>query len=83
MYRNEWTHANMDMVHWEAHSQALRKNFLHGTFLVKFIHDKLPVGKMIALYKNQSIPDPYPPHTPPILHSPLTRPLHLFPIFSN
>ncbi len=52
MYRNEWTHANMDMVHWEAHSQALRKNFLHRTFLVKFIHDKLPVGKMIALYKN-------------------------------
>jgi hypothetical protein len=41
----------MDMIHWEARGQALNQNFIHRTFLVKFIHDKLPVGKMIARYK--------------------------------
>jgi hypothetical protein len=52
MTRNHWTEAHMDMIHWEAHSQALNKNFIHRTFLVKFIRGKLPVGKMIARYKD-------------------------------
>jgi hypothetical protein len=52
MQRNEWTPATMDMIHWEAHGQALSKNFIHRTFLVKLIHDKkLPVGKTIARYQ--------------------------------
>jgi hypothetical protein len=42
----------MDMIYWEAHGQALQKNLLHRTFLVKFIYDKLPAGKMIARYKD-------------------------------
>jgi hypothetical protein len=43
MQRNEWTPATMDLIHWEAHGQALSKNFIHCTFLVKLIHDKLQV----------------------------------------
>jgi hypothetical protein len=41
----------MYMIHWEAHGQALSKNFIHRTFLVKLIHNKLPVGKTIARYQ--------------------------------
>ncbi len=41
----------MDMIHWEAHGQALGKNLIHRTFLVKLIHDKLLVGKTIARYQ--------------------------------
>jgi hypothetical protein len=37
MQQNEWTPAIMDMIHWEAHGQALTKNFIHRTFLVKLI----------------------------------------------
>ena len=51
MQRNEWTPATMDMIHWRAHRQVLSKNFIHRTFLLKLIHDKLPVGKMIARYQ--------------------------------
>jgi hypothetical protein len=51
MQRNAWTPATMDMIHWEAHGQALSKNFIHRTFLVKLIHNKLPVGKTIARYQ--------------------------------
>jgi hypothetical protein len=51
MQQNAWTPAIMDMIHWEAHGQALSKNFIHRTFLVKLIHDKLPVGKTIARYQ--------------------------------
>jgi hypothetical protein len=40
------------MIDWEAHSQALWKNFIHRTFLVKLIHNKLPVGITIARYKD-------------------------------
>jgi hypothetical protein len=48
MERNHWTAADMETVHWEAHGQALKKNYVLRTFLVKLIHDKLPVGKAIA-----------------------------------
>jgi hypothetical protein len=51
MTRNHWTNVEMDMIHWESHGQAVKKNFLHRTFLIKFLHDKLPVGKVIAQYK--------------------------------
>ncbi len=52
MERNHWTAADMETVHWEAHGQALEKNYVRRTFLVKLIHDKLPVGKTIARYKD-------------------------------
>jgi hypothetical protein len=48
MERNHWTAADMETVHWEAHGQALKKNYIHCTFLVKLIHDKLPVGQTMA-----------------------------------
>jgi hypothetical protein len=50
--RNEWTPATMDMIHWEAHGQGLNQIFIYRTFLIKLIHDKLPVGKMIARYQD-------------------------------
>jgi hypothetical protein len=40
MTRNEY------MIHWEAHGQALNKNFIHRTFPAKLIHGMLPVGKI-------------------------------------
>jgi hypothetical protein len=49
MERSHWTAADMERVHWEAHGQALKKNYVHYTFLVKLIHDKLPVGKYCPL----------------------------------
>jgi hypothetical protein len=55
MQRNAWTPATMDMIHWEAHGQALSKNFINRTFLVKLLHDKLPVGKTIIYRPNSGI----------------------------
>jgi hypothetical protein len=52
MERNHWTAADMETVHWEAHGQALEKNYVRRTFLVKLIHDKLPMGKTVARYKD-------------------------------
>jgi hypothetical protein len=52
MERNHWTLDDMETIHWEAHGQALNKNYIYRTFLVKFVHDKLPVGKTIARYKD-------------------------------
>jgi hypothetical protein len=52
MERNHWTAADMETIQWGAHSQALKKNFIHHTFLVKLIHDKLAVGKTIPGYKD-------------------------------
>jgi hypothetical protein len=42
----------MDMIHWEAHSQALKKNFVRRTFLIKLLRNKFPAGRTIADYKD-------------------------------
>jgi hypothetical protein len=52
MEQNHRTIDDMETIHWEAHGQALKKNYIYRTFFVKLVHDKLPVGKTIARYKD-------------------------------
>ena len=46
----DWSDAVFDSVDWTAHGRALNSNFSRRIFLVKFLHDWLPLGYLKSRY---------------------------------
>jgi hypothetical protein len=46
----ELTDADFDQIDWEGHRLAIHGHREHSTFITKFIHGQLPVGKRVHLY---------------------------------
>ncbi len=54
--KNGWTPATFDSIDWEVHRLALNRHNSQRTVLIKYLHNILPVGKIVSRY------DPkYPP----------------------
>ena len=46
----DWTESVFDSVDWLAHGRAINSNFSRRHFLVKFLHDWLPLGHLKSRY---------------------------------
>lgn len=53
--KNNWYNSTFTKVDWESHGTAVRLWHPHRRFLTKYIHDWLPLGKLISKY-NPSYP---------------------------
>lgn len=49
--RNRWLSLHFDYVDWVSHALAVKKGQHHKHFIIKMIHDWLPIGKLVARYK--------------------------------
>ncbi len=48
--KNSWDNGEFSLVDWDSHGVSLQKHYHIKHFIVKFVHDWLPVGKLIARY---------------------------------
>ena len=49
--RNDWTDHTFRLVDWTAHGTSVRTQYNRKHFIVKFVHNWLPLGKLISKYK--------------------------------
>ena len=49
-HRYAWDHDTFDDINWTAHGRALRRLEKHKVTLVKYLHDHIPVGKLVNQY---------------------------------
>jgi len=70
--KHSWNADIFNDIDWTAHGRALRRHEKHRVTLIKYLHDMLPVGKLV----NKMDPK-YPPHCPSCA-CPLETRLHLF-----
>lgn len=52
---NRWTHDQFDLVDWNLHGTSIRQHYNRKHFVTKYIHDWLPVGKLIKRYDGKYI----------------------------
>jgi hypothetical protein len=48
---NQWTNDDFEGVDWECHGTSVRKWYYRKQFITKFVHDWLPLGKLLSKYK--------------------------------
>ena len=48
---NKWSDTEFDSVNWQSHGMSIRKHYSNKRFLVKLVHDWLPVGALLSKYK--------------------------------
>ena len=46
----EWMENQEELINWEAHGMVARKNYARKRFFVKYIHNWLPLGHLVARY---------------------------------
>ena len=49
--RNHWTQTHFDYMDWHSHGISIRKHYSKKHFVTKYIHDWLPLGKLLQHYK--------------------------------
>jgi hypothetical protein len=50
-HSNRWTAQIFDTIDWPAHGISIRKQYHRKHFITKYVHDWLPLGKLISKYK--------------------------------
>jgi hypothetical protein len=50
---NQWTDTTFDTIDWPAHGISIRKQYHRKHFMTKYVHNWLPLGKLISKYKPQ------------------------------
>lgn len=48
--KNQWTVKTFRTIDWDAHGQVIRRWYAHKKFITKYLHDWLPVGKLVQKY---------------------------------
>jgi hypothetical protein len=51
IHSNRWNSHTFDSIDWPAHGISIRKQYHRKHFITKYVHDWLPVGKLISKYQ--------------------------------
>ncbi|KAL7565834.1 hypothetical protein ACA910_007394 [Epithemia clementina (nom. ined.)] len=69
-HANHWHSVVFDTIDWVSHGRALRGVYQHRSFVIKFVHNWLPLGAHVSRYK------PYYPASCPVCSHPVEDRLH-------
>jgi hypothetical protein len=53
--RNGWTERQYNYIDWDVHGLNIRKHYYRKHFFIKYIHDWLPLGKLLSKYKPENL----------------------------
>ena len=53
--KNKWTDAEFTSINWVAHGCSVRRFYHKKQFIVKFVHEWLPLGRLTSKYKHHHL----------------------------